>query len=153
MNPFCLFASFHIHSFGQSGLSHSFSIVIRHIWWVCCGVYASCDNKISCPFRHCTTHITHKMDVWHVKPMTTMSACHLEMLRSIFFYICFFLLRFVAWCARSEYKQLEAFRSKNTFNTHPLRLRNRSFFCHLSMSVGMESVAEYESVHVWQILK
>lgn len=77
-------------------LHSSYSPAIRyqiHIWIV----HTSCDNKISCPFKHFYhPHITHKMDVWHVKPMTTMSACHFDiLLHGVRFFSSFALLKCV----------------------------------------------------------
>lgn len=88
MKPFYLFASVCIfsHSHAIAGsFSHS-NIVIRYIWFM----NTNGDNKISCPFRHCSTYYT---DVWHVKPMTTASACHFEVPLRIFlfFHYCVFI--------------------------------------------------------------
>lgn len=63
------------------------------------------------------------LNQWQLR-LHAISKCfsHFFCSRVFFLFISVFFFRFVVWYARSKYKQLEAFRSKNAFNTHSLRI-------------------------------
>lgn len=135
--------------------SHSPSavpFVIRYIWIV----HTSCDNKISCPFKHCATHITHIYVVkWMFGMLNQWQLCLHAISECFYMLVGFFMLfffhfafsylslrflfhiciRFAVRFARSKYKQLEAFRSKNTFHTQFTSIASRFY------PVGMDSSA------------